>query len=174
GIQYDIFEVLGADPEYLDNHDGREMEQAKKAFLLDLAERYVQNFTYHIPGIISDEQKLYFEDFFKKAKQKLQYPGKACKDVEQYLGEIGENNPLTRAYLEIGMASERLPQVYYEKNADLYDATMTCTCKVAELYQEIPREMRHKDAGGFVGHIEDALGITFLEILTASKKAGVQ
>jgi len=34
--------------------------------------------------------------------------------------------------------------------------------------------MRYKDAGGFVGHIEDALGITFLEILTASKKAGVQ
>ncbi len=172
-IQYRIVEVLGADSKYLDNHDEREMKRAKKIFLLDLAKRYVQNFTCYTPGI-SDEQKLYFEDFFKKAKLKLRYPDKVCKDVKQHLEEIGENNSLTRAYLEIGMASERLPKVYYEKNADIYDTMTICGEKVFELYQKIPREMQQTEAEEFLGYVEDALGIEFLGILISSEKAGVQ
>ena len=72
------------------------------------------------------------------------------------------------------MASERLPKVYYEKNADIYDTMTICGEKVFELYQKIPREMQQTEAEEFLGYVEDALGIEFLGILISSEKAGVQ
>ncbi|HPJ27177.1 MAG TPA: hypothetical protein PLA80_13615, partial [Synergistaceae bacterium] len=164
-MDYCAMRVVGADPEYLKNHDARERTRAKRAFLMDLAERYIQNLRTPLPKIVNDEERFYFRNFFRIAKQKLGYPQADCRNVHKHIEELGKNKALTKAYLEVGLPVDAFLLGYCEKNADTYDVQKHCSDKTGGLFSSsVPKEME-QETDKFVEYLEKSVGITFLEII---------
>lgn len=156
-----IIDVLGSDMKYLRDNDCSEMAQAKKAYLMDLAERYFANLRSSRSGSISDKEKGYFENFFTTAKKKQGYFHNKPKDIKQYIEEFRRNRALTQAYVEAGMNFQNLPAAYYEKNADVYNVGMQFQDKIMSFYRNVPEEM-YWETTRFLKYLQESLEIEFL------------